>query len=437
MKFKHLILGCGLALTMPAIAAPAYPGIIRIPGANGEYTEIRKFGDEHFSYTTDAEGKTLLQLNNKGEWEAMTRGGVELTATAANIEMLRSEKSLKEESVNNMQKAPQRMPLLDDKGRTNFPTLTEEMHMLVILLEYKDVKFETANPKEEFNNYLNQEGYNGHGAIGSVADYFEASSNGKFRPVFDIEGIIELPETSGYYVGGDKYARVNEMLRYAVEELDRQGFDFSKYDYDKNGEIDNIYFIYAGYGQADTGKEDAIWPHQSVMPSMILDGLRTGAYACSSELNGGMHYYWEDKAINGTGTFCHEFSHVLGLPDFYDPNYGTRTITPGKYSIMDQGSYNGDGYIPLLYSAYERWACHWVEFTDAENEQHYELKPIDQPDAIAVRLPVLRESTGVPYDNEYFIAESRSKKFSQWDATIPGEAYDYLAHQLQTHIVGI
>lgn len=57
--------------------------------------------------------------------------------------------------------------------------------------------------------------------------------------------------------------------------------------------------------------------------------------------------------VEGIGTFCHEFSHCLGLPDFYDTNYNGH-FGMASWSLMDSGSYNDDGYTPIGYSAYEK-----------------------------------------------------------------------------------
>ena len=144
---------------------------------------------------------------------------------------------------------------------------------------------------------------------------------------------------------------------YALDAVDDE-VDFSKYDFDDDGTVDTVYFIYAGYGQADTGDETTVWPHQSILQGMVgskklLDGVYVNPYATSQELKGGSHYYYQDGELAGIGTFCHEFGHVLGLPDLYDPNYNKQCITPNEWSIMDQGSYSGDSNCPPLFSAYE------------------------------------------------------------------------------------
>ena len=111
--------------------------------------------------------------------------------------------------------------------------------------------------------------------------------------------------------------------------------DFSQYDHNQDGFVDNIYFFYAGKGEADSGDGNAIWPHSAyyadiakeagaTQKSLKLDGIEVGNYTCSNEINGTII----TPQPAGIGTFVHEFGHVLGLADHYDIYYGMATFTP-------------------------------------------------------------------------------------------------------------
>ena len=103
------------------------------------------------------------------------------------------------------------------------------------------------------------------------------------------------------------------MVVEACKAIDGQ-VDFRDYDLYGNGEVDSVYFIYAGKGEADGGDAGTIWPHSWNLSdqgrSLNLDGVDIQGYACSPELDG-------SGKLNGMGTPCHEFAHVLGLPDLY------------------------------------------------------------------------------------------------------------------------
>lgn len=168
---------------------------------------------------------------------------------------------------------------------------------------------------------MNKEGYDYMGAIGSARDYFISQSGGLFQPTFDVVGPITLDNTMAYY-GANDYSgqdvRPDEMVIDACKKAESM-VDFTIYDRDNDGFVDLVYVIYAGYGESsdiDGSLEDAIWPHawyiyQGAQKRVSVDGKYLDAYACSAELLGN-----SGTTRDGIGTFCHEYSHTLGLPDF-------------------------------------------------------------------------------------------------------------------------
>ncbi|MDE5839847.1 MAG: immune inhibitor A, partial [Muribaculaceae bacterium] len=196
-----------------------------------------------------------------------------------------------------------------------------------------------------------------------------------------------------------------------------------------------VFFYYAGYGKADSETE-TIWPHQFDYrflgsafgtSNLRFDGKRIGPYACANELKGWnpvtQKNPWLDGSepwVDGIGTFVHEYGHVLGLPDLYDVNYteGVAVDTPGDWDVMDSGCYNFDGCVPPLMSAYEQWVCRWLEYTDAEDATHYDIKALgttDTPTAVRIRIPSSED--GEEFAPEYFLVEARDN--SNWDACFP------------------
>ena len=72
-----------------------------------------------------------------------------------------------------------------------FQSAREMQHELVILVDFPDSRMQFS--AETFRNALNAEKYDGECSTGSVADYFDNSSHGAYRPVFDVFGIYTLP----------------------------------------------------------------------------------------------------------------------------------------------------------------------------------------------------------------------------------------------------
>jgi M6 family metalloprotease-like protein len=188
---------------------------------------------------------------------------------------------------------------------------------------------------------------------GSARQYFHDTSWGQYNPQFDVVGPYTLSQSYAYY-GKNNDANVGEMIRDACKMADEDGVDFTQYDNDNDGKVDFVYVLYAGYGEADGGPANTVWPHNYDLRytgvTCNVDGKTVRNYACSNEIS----YY--SKLYNGIGTFCHEFSHVLGLPDLYETNQTPKGLhTLLDWDILDYGPYNNDGNTPPAYSAYERF----------------------------------------------------------------------------------
>lgn len=305
-----------------------------------------------------------------------------------------------------MAKAPRRGPGLFPG--TGFPSEGQQK-ALVILVQYQDVAFTLEDPADYFSRMLMQPGFSDYGGTGSAHDFFIDSSNGKFNPQFDLVGPVTLSNNRKYYGGNDWYGNdqhPEQMVIEACQQLDDQ-IDFSQYDRDNDGYIDNVFVFYAGQGEASYGSADTVWPHSwnvtsATSTAYYFDGKRLDRYACSNE--------WESGRPDGVGTFVHEFSHVMGLPDLYATSY-TSAFTPGSWSALDYGPYNNGGCTPPAYGAFERYALGWLEPT--------ELLP-DTP--MNVKLPAISSNKACIIKSsdpdEFFLLENRQQK--GWDAYIPG-----------------
>lgn len=287
-----------------------------------------------------------------------------------------------------------------------------QQNVLIILVSFSDKDWSfCADPHTEMQNMLQQPGYSNYDCTGSAYDYFIESSRGVFRPSFDVYGPVKLPRNVAYYGGNDYYGNdlhPEQMVIDACDILDSE-IDFSKYDRDGDGVVDNIYVFYAGYGEADGGAASTVWPHSwdiryAGAGNVSHDGVLIGHYACSNELN-------YRNQMTGIGTFCHEFSHVLGLPDLYATEY-TGAHTPGEYSLMDHGSYNNNGRTPPIYSAYERYALEWQKPNVIATGEDIRTRGLtDGGNTYKITIDPARPT-------EYFLFENRQPIGN--DVTLPG-----------------
>lgn len=283
---------------------------------------------------------------------------------------------------------------------------------LVILVEFPNCTFTIKDPVDHYDKLLNGVNYIEDGATGSARQYYTDNSNGLFDISFDIYGPVTMDNNYEFYGANDYWGDdINPHLM-VIEACEKLNDKINYGDYDKNGDgqIDIVYIFYAGYGEADGGGLNTIWPHSAgVYDDFVMykyfDKKLLNHYACSMELQ---YYSTDHLRPDGIGTFCHEFCHVLGLPDLYS-TIGGGAFTPGEWTLMDVGSYNNDSRTPPHLSGFERAALGWLDPVKL-NPGDYTLNPLGNDYNEAFIIPASSQ-------NEYFIIENRQQK--GWDQYLP------------------
>jgi M6 family metalloprotease-like protein len=405
------------ATNIAAYAICAKPGLSTVTLPDGSSITIRLVGDEHAHYTLSEDNHLLLENEGFYQYATLTADGkIVASSVTAHDEWQRSAaerdflSTIDDASLLQhleAQQAARRRSRNADAG-TVYPT-TGNLHGLVILVEYDNVSFSIPDPQQAFYDMLNKEGYSDNNGTGSARDWFVDNSKGVFTPTFDVYGPVRLPHPRSYYgangSSGDD-ANPSAMVTEACDLLDDE-IDFSIYDADGDGFVDNVYIFYAGYGENYSGvPSECVWPHSDdianiTMQAFTHDGVRLNHYACSNEIT-------SDNVMEGIGTFVHEFSHVLGLPDLYATNY-SYAFTPGMYSVLDSGPYNNDSHTPPYYSAYERYCLGWLTPKEIGRAARHTLDEISTNQAFIITTE---------NSNEYFILENRQQ--NGWDKYIPG-----------------
>ena len=366
----------GMSLSLHAVPALNRTILKTLP--NGNTLEIQLNGDENFHYTTLPDGTLITEADNGYFYYATINTETnEITATPYRVDLpLPSKAKASNASTESVAGQLEQMKQTNLKRRmvphASRPTKLNAVnadHGVVILANFKDVKFKYT--KEDYEKMLNEEGYSDYSSTGSARDYFIDSSYGKFSPTFEVYGPYDLSKNMSEYGGNDRSGSDRNPTGMVVEVCklaEADGVDFSKYDTDNDGYVDNVYVFYAGKGEANGGSEDTVWPHRWVIdPTYNFSGTKEDTkvsgvylydYACSNEIcEENQHYIGND--LQGVGTFIHEYGHVLGLPDLYYTGYGNaRTLE--IYDVMDYSNYLNYGRTPVSYSAYERMFCEWV-----------------------------------------------------------------------------
>ena len=286
--------------------------------------------------------------------------------------------------------------------------------VLVILTQFQNKQFREENGIEVWKQFFAGEGV-------SVKQYFTDQSFGQYVPEFDVVGPVTLENIYEYYgknIDGEDQA-AEEMIVDACLKADAAGVDFSKYDGDGDGYVDCVYVLYAGKGEADSKDENSVWPHNYRIEDMdyecVVDGKRVNVYVCSNEIKA-------NQKREGIGTACHEFSHVLGLPDMYPTNGTEDYKTLGAWDLMDYGAYNNETMTPPAYSAYERWFMGWTEPYLMSEPMNFVLQDINKKgDCGIITADGQSNLNGLmPDPTEFCLIENRQQTKGSWDEYLPG-----------------
>lgn len=438
---KRILISAVLSLCAAmTFAIPAKKSWKVVSQSDGTTIRVSQAGDEHLHYYITEDNVPLYKaadnrycyltiengkFHNSGvlAHESAARSAKELQVmnTIHDLAPIARQMAAKKRSAAKRCVRPDRLPSKDD-----ISVFKGSKKALVILAAFSDKSFSKGDDAivKFYDEVLNQEGYSQNGAAGSVHDYFKDMSRGEFDLTFDIVGPVKVSKSATYYGGPSPIMggadHIGEFITEAIKKADEKcDIDWKKYDWDDDGEVEQVFVLYAGYGQATGGPTGTIWPNAWTLDEALqnndgnggfsIDGVFINQYACSNEL-----YLDSGTVPMGLGVFCHEFSHCMGLPDMYDTNYGS-TPTMGDWDLLAGGSYNGPqgiGWCPAGWTSYERAYAGWLELT--------ELKAGD----IIKGMTSLEEADGKAYviynDNhkdEYYLLENH--KGMGWDKYTP------------------
>lgn len=415
MKKLYLMLSMLFAFGAAANAVPAKKLQKVVTLTNGTQVSVELRGDEYLSWWEGTDGTAYRATADDTVFEAFD---LEAQKPAAAARRARTEQG----RVARLARVKNSLKGADDKMRGlggDHITYKGVKKGLVVLVDFKNKKFADGHDLEYYKNVINGKDFSDEeeGYVGSVRDYFLAQSNGQFELDFDVVGPVTMSKNYGYYGNDGAYQKdekVYEMIKEACDGI-QDKVNLKDYDWDGDGEADQVFFLYAGLGQASGGSAGTIWPHESELrywPCGVLS-YPTGkinTYACANELQ--PETQGSSRYISaGIGTICHEFSHCLGFADMYDTT-GGGGYGMSVFDVMDQGSYNGNGFVPCNYTAFERIYAGWVEAIEL-------IDPATVKDMKSV------SDYGRPFimynyknTNEYFLMENRQN--TGWDKGLYG-----------------
>ena len=301
---------------------------------------------------------------------------------------------------------------LHRQSRRTTDKLKGQRHQLLVLVSFADQSFKEEEPLAVWDPIFNEHDFSEEPFTGSVHDYFYAQSYSQLDLTFDLQ-LVELAEERKKYRSTSEDDENSQYLVYdIVDELSTRTIDWSLYDWDDDGYIDQLLIVYAGKGSSYAGMGggyNAIWPHQWWLSEHEDGEVRIvstdekdytiDCYCCVQELSSSGNY-------GSFGTICHEYSHCFGLPDFY----GSSSYLH-HWDVMDNGNYSGGGFRPCGYSAHERMFMGWLTPIELTEATTITSMPPTTDHATAY---IIRNDA---HSDEYYLIENRQQ--TGWDQSLP------------------
>lgn len=405
-----------MLLPVTVSGMPAYPRIVYVD-VKGAKVPVFLFGDETHKRVETIDGYTIRQ-NSDGVWcYAQKESDGSLQPTKWSI--AEDYKNLPDLQ-RFLQTTPKHLevttPLYSHRNLSRINLKKERAEpvvgtrrVLVILMSFQDVRF--TKTKEDFDALFNERGYKEDGAVGSVTDFYDVASYGQLQLACDIYGPYVAKNPMKYYggngkIGGDKAPEA--LFKEAIASVSNEA-DFSLYDSDNDGVVDNVHIIFAGYGEEAGANENAIWSHELTFQNSYEQyGTKFDRYSCAPELRGN-----RGNGISRIGPHCHEIGHALGAMDFYDTDYATggEYSGTGKWDVMASGSWNEDGVRPANFNPYVKaYNYGWCNVQTLTDNSRVEIAP-SFSDKTVYRVDT-------PHENEFFLIENRQQE--SFDSAIPG-----------------
>ena len=402
MKYFYFLLFM-LLQVVTVSGNPALPGQWKmLTLTDGTQVNAELKGDKFCHYWQTSDGRCFAESNISGVYESVSLQELQNNALKKRVPFMAADKHRTRTVI----------------GGEHEPYIGKKKG-LILLVDFTNKKFLDDHTPELYNDIANKVGFQSDlGFIGSVKDYFLAQSDGQFELDFDVVGPLSMPKTYGYYGANTQGNDTNPGLMIATAcQMADEFVDFKDYDWDGDGEVDQVFVIYAGLGEAAGGDANTIWPHEWHLSSndygnpLTLDDVIIDTYACGPELTVRRTINSTETVIEGIGTICHEFTHCLGIPDIYDTAYGGG-YGMGYWDLMNSGSYNSNGYIPAGFTSYEKMYCGWSQPIELKNDTVITgMKPLSEGGESYI---IYNDANR----NEYYLLENRQK--TGWDAGIPG-----------------
>jgi len=272
-----------------------------------------------------------------------------------------------------------------------------DLDVLVVLARFPDRAM--ARPREDFTGRP-------EALVDRFVAYWTEVSSGRLRLHAHVaEPVVVLPEPRGRYV-----QRPQALARDAVRALAAVAPDADRDAMARGGAL---VVFFAGVGQeshARAGGRGDPWSNYTSLAPPEHGFSETIVVAESEETRAPDGHM---EALSSFGVLCHEFGHLLGLPELYAPS-GKPHEGIGVWGLMGHGTWVGRGGHPPHLEAWSKLRLGWVDAdTITETRRGVTLAPVEREPRV-VKIPAVAER---PY--EYYLLEYRRRIGA--DERLPGE----------------
>lgn len=286
-----------------------------------------------------------------------------------------------------------------DGGERELPLFRKEVYRLAVIpIAYPDTEPNSAVSLKDWEEalfsqgtYANRSSATGQPVFGSLHDYYREQSCGKLRVEGKVFDWVRVSKNRAEYAQDTGRRSRGALLGEALDLLLAQ---------DPNALVgyDGLFFLYAGE-RFRTARGGLYWPHRST----VSHRSRNWPYFIVAE--GG-------RRMTDISVICHEFGHMLGLPDLYarPENPGSEGL--GVWCAMSNQAGNGR---PQHMSAWCKEQLGWLKpaVIDPTVKQKLILGPVNGSGRECYKVLVR------PDGSEYLLLENRRK--TGFDASLPGE----------------
>jgi immune inhibitor A len=236
-----------------------------------------------------------------------------------------------------------------------------------------------------------------------VAYYAEVSS-GRLRIVPTVgQAVVTLPQPRATYVQHPDAIAREAFLAFAAAATDPA-------DRAALASADALLVFFAGAGReshAAGGDPRDPWSNFTpIVPPVAADGTRAFADACVIAEK-------QVRPFSSFGVLCHEFGHLLGLPELYAPG-GAPQEGIGVWGLMGQGTWLRHGQGPPQLCAWSKLRLGWVDVDDVTATTRGIALPAVERVPRVVRIPATPAGR-----DEYYLLENRARIGA--DRSLPGE----------------